>query len=184
MVMPVSTAVAGAESLVARACRSGRDVSDPRPLACGPAGFTLVELVAVLAVMALAIGLVAPAMEAGLRARAVWRETRQFASTLRYLRAEAVTGGEIQQLVIDPALSSYQTSAFDEPIRLSTEAAFISVQGGSRVGGESVRVLFFPNGGTSGLEAIVGASAEDGGARYRVTLDPLIGAVSIGDVRA
>jgi len=184
MVMPAGTAVAGAKSLVVRACRSGRDVAGPRRPVCGPAGFTLVELVAVLAIMALAMGLVVPAMEAGLRARAVWRETRQFASTLRYLRAEAVAGGEIQQLVIDPALSSYQTSAFDKPIRLSTEAAFIRVRGGSPVGGESVRVLFFPNGGTSGLEAIVGASAEEGGARYRVTLDPLIGAVSIGDVRA
>ena len=184
MVTPVSTAVAGAKNLVVRVCRSGRDVSGPRRLACGPGGFTLVELVAVLAVMALAMGIVVPAMEAGLRARAVWRETRRFASTLRYLRAEAVAGGDIQQLVINPALSSYQTSAFDGPVRLSSEAAFISVQGGSPVGGESVRVLFFPNGGTSGLEAIVGSSADEGGARYRVTLDPLIGAVSIGDARA
>jgi general secretion pathway protein H len=184
MVTPMNTGIAGVKSLVVRTYRSGRDVSGPPRLVCGLAGFTLIELVAVLAIMALAIGLVVPAMEAGLRTRTVWRETRQFASTLRYLRAEAVTGGEIQQLVIDPALSSYQTSAFDKPIRLSTEAAFISVQGGSPVGGDTVRVLFFPNGGTSGLEAIVGAREDEGGARYRVTLDPLIGAVSIGDARA
>jgi len=140
-------------------------------------------VIAALAVMAVAVGLVVPAIEGGFRSRAVWRATRQFASTLRHLRAEAVVSGEIQELVIDPVRSSYQAAALGGVVQLASDAAFVSVDGGSAFGGESVRVLFFPNGGTSGLEAVVGMREDRQGARYRVSLDPLIGSVSIGDVR-
>jgi type II secretory pathway pseudopilin PulG len=146
--------------------------------------FTLVELVMALAVMALATGLVVPALEGGLRSRQVWRASRQFAATLRHLRAEALTTGEIQQLVVSPEQNAYETAAFDKVVHLPSSATFISVQGGDLGGHRQVRVLFFPNGGTSGLEAVVGASGDPFGPRYGVTLDPLIGAVSVKDVQA
>jgi len=184
MVIRMRTAVAVTNGSALPSWRGGRGAPGAGRLASGPAGFTLVELVAALAVMGIAIGLVVPAIEGGMRTRAVWRATRQFASTLRYLRAEAVVTGEIQELVIDAEKGSYRTSAFERTVDLSSDAAFLSVHGGIPVGRELVRVLFFPNGGTSGVEAVVGASADPLGVRYLVTLDPLIGAVSMGDARA
>jgi prepilin-type N-terminal cleavage/methylation domain-containing protein len=147
-------------------------------------GFTLIELAASLAVMALAIGLVVPALDGGFRTREVWRTTRQFASTLRHLRSHAVASGEIHELVIDPEHNSYETTVFAESVHLSEDAVFVSVDGGSVAGGDLIRVLFFPNGGTSGLDTVVGTRDDPEGARYRVTLDPLIGTIAIGDARA
>jgi len=157
-----------------RSCVSGR----------GRGGFTLVELVISLAVMALALGLVVPAIDGGFRTREVWRSTRQFASTLRHMRSHAVVSGEIHELVIDPDNNTYEASVFPEPVHLSDDAVFISIDGGSLVGGAFIRVLFFPNGGTSGLDAVVGVRDDPHGVRYRVVLDPLIGTIAIGDAHA
>jgi general secretion pathway protein H len=155
-----------------------------RRLGDGVRGFTLIELAASLAVMALAIGLVVPALDAGFRTREVWRTTRQFASTLRHLRSHAVATGEIHELVVDPEHNSYEATVFPESVALSEDAVFVSIDGGSVAGGDLIRVLFFPNGGTSGLDVVVGTRDDPEGARYRVTLDPLIGTIAIGDARA
>jgi general secretion pathway protein H len=143
--------------------------------------FTLVELVAALVVMALATGLVVPAFEGGLRTRSVWRAARQFGGAIRHSRSRALVSGEIQVLIIDPMNGSYEGSALREPVSLDDDAEFVSVDGGSVVGGEIIRVLFYPNGGTSGLEVVVGMRDDPQGVRYLVTLDPLIGTVHLAD---
>lgn len=142
------------------------------------------ELVAALAVMALAIALVAPALEGGMRTREVWRATREFASTLRHLRSEAIVTGEIQELSIDLRDNSYKASTFDQTFELLSAAEFVRLDGGEQVGDDFVRVLFFPNGGTSGLEALVGTVDDPQGALYRVILDPLIGSIALEDGHA
>lgn len=175
------TAPGAARAPDSLAARRGSCLSGPQP---GTRGFTLIELVVSLSVMALALGIVVPAIDGGFRTREVWRSTRQFASTLRHMRSQAVVSGEIHELVIDPDNNTYEASVFPEPVHLSDDAVFISIDGGSLVGGEFIRVLFFPNGGTSGLDAVVGVRDDPHGVRYRVVLDPLIGTIAIGDAHA
>jgi len=131
--------------------------------------------------MAIATGIVAPAIQGGMRTREIWREARYFAATLRHLRREALVSGKIQELVIATDRQTYQASALEQRIDLPSSTAFLAVEGGYAIGGQIVRVLFFPNGGTTGVEVVVGARDDPGGARYRITLDPLIGTVAVAD---
>ncbi len=149
-----------------------------------PAGFTLIELIAALTVMAIATGIVAPALEGGFRTRQIWRDARGFAATLRHLRHEALVSGEIQELVISADRNVYQASGLGSRVELSASSAFIVVDGGDALGDQITRVLFFPNGGTSGVDAVVGAREDPLGARYRIRLDPLVGTVQVGDAHA
>lgn len=149
-----------------------------------PLGFTLVEVIAALAVMAVATSIVIPSIQGGMRTREVWREARYFAATLRHLRHEALVSGEIQELVIATDRNTYQASGFDGRVALASNAAFLAVDGGYSIGNQIVRVLFFPNGGTTGVNVVVGAREDPEGARYRIILDPLIGTVRVDDARA
>jgi prepilin-type N-terminal cleavage/methylation domain-containing protein len=148
-----------------------------------PLGFTLVEIVAALAVMAVATAIVVPSIQGGMQTREIWREARYFAATLRHLRHEALVSGEIQELVIATDRHAYQASGLEGSVALPETAAFLAVEGGHPIGAQIVRVLFFPNGGTTGVNVVVGAREDPEGARYRVTLDPLIGTVTVDDGR-
>ena len=146
-------------------------------------GFTLVEIVAALAVMAIAMGIVIPSLQGGMQTREVWREARYFAATLRHLRHEALVTGEIQELVIAPDRNTYQASGVGGSVAIPEAAAFLAVEGGYALGNQIVRVLFYPNGGTTGVNVVVGAREDPEGARYRIVLDPLIGTVRVDDAR-
>src|SRR5947207_10897101 len=65
-------------------------------------GFTLLELIVTLAVLALAVAVVTPAIgrgTEGLRARA---EVASFAATLRHAREQAITTQRTYRVVVDP----------------------------------------------------------------------------------
>jgi general secretion pathway protein H len=141
----------------------------------------MLELLLVLVLMAVGAALAAPAIEGGLQSRQLWRATRQLAATLRHLRGEALATGTMQEMVIDPRRSAYQASTWNGAVVLPEPARVVGVHGGDASGGELVRVFFFPNGGTTGLEVLVGTDARPDLARYRVTLDPLVGTVSVSD---
>jgi general secretion pathway protein H len=149
-----------------------------------PRAFSLLELTLVLVIMAVAAGLVAPAIDGGLRSRRVWLATRQFAATLRHLRGEAVATGTMREIVIDPRRNAYQATGWTEVVNLPAAASFAAVQGGLVSGDQLVRAFFFPNGGTTGLRVVLATSADPTRARFRITLDPLIGAVGVEDDRA
>lgn len=142
------------------------------------------ELIAALAVMALSVGIVVPAIQGGMRTREIWREARYFAGALRYLRREALATGQIQELVVSADRHAYQASTLGDGVELAESAAFLAVNGGHTLGGEIVRVLFYPNGGTSGIDVVVGAREDPLGVRYRIVLDPLLGTVTVGDASA
>ena len=89
-------------------CQRGKPVSD------SARGFTLLELIVTLAVLALAVAVVTPAIGRGtdgLRARA---EVAGFAATLRHAREQAITTQRPYRVVVDN-----DTSARDVPRSLA-----------------------------------------------------------------
>lgn len=72
-----------------------------------PAGFTLIELILVLALLALAAGLAAPHLSTFFRGRTLDNEARRLLALTRYGQSRAVSEGVPVALWIDSAAGSY-----------------------------------------------------------------------------
>ena len=144
-------------------------------------GFTLLEMMVVLVIVAIGSALVVPMVEGGYEAREVRRAARQIASTMHYCRGEAVALGQPQELVIDAIENSIHTTGWGRWAVLTDRAVIEDVRGGQALGDGVVQVLFFPNGSTSGAEVILAGRYDRTEHRLRVALDPLLGTVQVGD---
>jgi len=145
------------------------------------AGFTFLEILLVVGIIAVAATLVAPAIDSGMRAREVRSTVRAVAATMRTLQAEAVTTGNIQHLVIDAQANELRAIERDASIALGESTQITRVQGGEIDPSGVVRVNFYPNGSTSGVDVVVDDRESPGDVGFLISLDPLIGVVSIGD---
>ena len=137
----------------------------------GARGFTLLELLITLAVIALAVGLVLPTIGRStetVRARA---EIAGFSALLRHAHEQAITRRESHKVVVEPAARRLTVLAGDNevrrtrvfPERLTIEATSLS----------STVVRFEPEGTSSGGEFRL----TSGSTIYRVTVDPVTGRV-------
>ena len=75
-------------------------------------GFTLLEMMVVLVIIAFGSALVVPLVEGGYEGREVRRAARQIAATMHYCRGEAVALGQPQELVIDALENSIHTTGW------------------------------------------------------------------------
>ena len=148
----------------------------PRPTS----GFTLLEMMVVLVIVAIGSALVVPMVEGGYESREVRRAARQIAATMHYCRGEAVALGQPQELVIDAVENSIHTTGGRWAV-LTDRAVIEDVRGGQAFGDGVVQILFFPNGSTSGAEVIVAGRRDRSEHRLSVVLDPLLGTVHVGD---
>jgi general secretion pathway protein H len=138
------------------------------------AGFTLLELIVALAVLALAAAVVTPAVGRGadsLKARA---EVAGFAATLRHARERAITSQRSYRVAIDPeahkvVIEGLQASEDDKEVRetrtLSSRLVLEATRG--------TEVTFDARGMATGGHFKVTA----GGIVYHVTVDRLTGRV-------
>jgi general secretion pathway protein H len=140
-------------------------------------GFTLFELVVVLLVIAVASAVAAPAITSGWRAREVRGSTRELAGLMRGLRERAVRRGVEQELVLDPDGQTVRWTGGNETT-LRGDASITGVRGGWRDADGSVHVVFYPNGGTTGIAVLIGGAADDG-LKFAIEVDPLLGSVVV-----
>ena len=134
-------------------------------------GFTLLELIVTLLVVAVAVGLVAPAIGRStetVRARA---EVAGFAATLRRAREQAITKRQQHTVVVDP-VSRLQTvmTGEDEVQWTHALSARLTIEAATPDG---LTVRFEPQGTSSGGEFRV----TSGAVTYRVTVDAVTGRV-------
>ena len=128
-------------------------------------GFTLLEMLVVLAVLGLMVGLVVargPMRSAGLDARMA---ANQLAGTLRAARSEAIARDHSVTVAIDSAAGTVRVGA----------AAPRAM--GAALSGLARPLVFQPDGSSAGAAVTVAA----GRIRKRVTVDWLTGRVSIAD---
>lgn len=120
-----------------------------------------------------------PAVQSGWKAREIRQGTRRLASVMRGLRERAVRRGEEIDLVIDEDGQTI-TWADGEGTRLPSGAWVTGVRGGWRDQDGSVRVIFYPNGGATGVAFVVGGR-DDHGLRFAIEVDALLGTITIED---
>jgi len=141
----------------------------------GSAGFTLLELVVVLVILALAAGLLVPRLGGG-GAVSAKQQALATAGLLRAARADAVSGARETLVLVDLDRHRLQRQGaeagldYDPGIPVTAEAANAESRS-SRVLG----IRFFPNGGSTGGKVWVGADPH----RLLVSIDWLTGRVSV-----
>ena len=151
----------------------------PRDARTRHSGFSLFELIVVLMIVAITSGLAAPGIKSGWRAREVRTGTRSLAAVMRGLRERAVRRGVEQELVLEADGQTFSWSDGKDAV-LPGGATITAIRGGWRDQDGRVRVVFYPNGGSSGISLIVGQQDGDS-LRFGLRVDPMLGSVVIQD---
>jgi prepilin-type N-terminal cleavage/methylation domain-containing protein len=136
-------------------------------------GFTLLELIVALFVIALAVGLVAPVIGRSTDSLRGRSEIARFSAMLRYARDQAITTRRGHAFVVDPiANRATIVAAPDEVRRTRPLPAELKVEANPP---QALTVRFEPNGVSSGGDFWL----TTGGTRYQITVDPLTGRVRV-----
>ena len=143
----------------------------------GCAGFTLVELLVVLTIIALAMAAV-PAIVAGLPSIRLRTAADDMVVTLRELHQQAIRRGQTTELVLDPSARAYRMSTDATPQRLPeivSELAFATTAVVPSGGNTSIR--FFADGSATGGTVLL----KNGERRAAIKVDWLTGRVRRDD---
>jgi len=134
-------------------------------------GFTLLELIVTLVVLAVAVGLVAPTIGRStetLRARA---EVAGFSATFRHAREQAITTRQPYTVAVNPTNRLVIVTTGEDEVRWTrTLSSRVDIRAETP---GSLAVRFDPQGTSSGGEYRVSS----GKITYRVTVDPVTGRV-------
>jgi len=137
-------------------------------------GFTLVELIVVLFIIALVAAVALPAVGRGVDALQLRAEVATFATFLRYAREQAITRREAQEVTInaDAHLLTLRAAGAERARASRRFSPRISIRAESPTG---LSITFSPGGvSTGGSFRLVGPD----GRAYRVSVNPLTGRVS------
>ena len=140
-------------------------------------GFTFVELIVVMAILAVIAALVAPSFSRTIASARLRSAASDVRTSLARGRALAVAAARERTVAFD--LSKGEFGVDNEAVRLlpGTIRLGAVLPGEERKEEGNVRIRFFPDG--SGDEAEISVTAEDGGT-LRVTVDPLTGLSEAG----
>ena len=160
-------------------------------------GFTLLELVVVLAVVAVALALTPFALDRGLGSWRLQAATREVRTLMKFARNRAVADHRPLQVMLDRSRNLYwldraEASVLDEPpapgragvrlYALPRGVRFGDLTGGAgNPDGSRVGIRFSPRGSSSGggLEIL-----DARGRGYRITVDPMTARAQVDGVSA
>lgn len=157
--------------------REGTAITVTLPVGSNSNGFSLLELVLVLMLLALSSLIVLPNLEKKLEERAIRGSALSLAAVARDLRNRALDQGVPQRLVLNLAQNSYRDSQSRE-VHLPPEVKFAGITGGEILDSGMRQFLFFPNGSNYGGE--IGLSAGEHSASYSLRFEPLTGRIEVG----
>jgi prepilin-type N-terminal cleavage/methylation domain-containing protein len=142
---------------------------DQRAATLAAPGFTLLELVVTLMVLALALAVVGPTIGRTTDTIRTRAEVARFSALFRHAREQAITTQRPHELIVDPAAHRVTLRAGDEVRQTRSLPEHLTVQAEAA----ALTVRFEPHGTTSGGDFRVAS----GNTRYRVTVDALTGRV-------
>jgi general secretion pathway protein H len=143
----------------------------------GGAGFTLFEVLVVLAIVGLVTAVVAPVLFRGLAGTQARSVAYEVAAALRQARGEAVAQNTDVAVTFDLGRRAYaveRSRPRPVPDGVAIELYAASVEQIDAVTGG---IRFFPDGSATGGQVTIG----DGAARYAVDVDWLTGRVRVGE---
>lgn len=115
-----------------------------------PAGFTLVEIMVVMVIIALIMGLVATSMSRSISAAEARAASRELVASLRYTRARAIIDKAEQVFLVDTENRSYQAPGRDK-VELPEGVDLTITTATSELVSDAVSgICFFPDGGSTG----------------------------------
>lgn len=139
-------------------------------------GFTLIEMLVVLGIMALTLGLAMPMLAAGTTTTDAQSTADQIAAALRATRAAAMTQGRAADFTIDVARGVTRSGGRVERLATAGDTRLSLYTTDGAVGSASSGAIrFYPDGGSTGG----GVTVETGTRVYVVAVDWLAGAVSV-----
>ncbi len=138
-------------------------------------GFTLLELVVVLVLVAVATAVVLPSIDQGLKKRQAKQSVLALAAVARDLRRKAIDEGRLKRLTLEPRTNSYLASGGDIT-RLPDTVEIIGITGGEPVGDRLTQFVFFPNGSLLGGEIEL---SDRRGSAYVVRMEAMVGRVVV-----
>ena len=129
-------------------------------------GFTLLEIVLVMAIIALASVLAAAAMTGGFKGMQLKASAKEIASNLRYTRTQAIATGKPQRFVIEPAKHAWQAPNGHHgtiPDKLGIEFTGAREARANAARQDQGAIEFFPDGAATGgrIRLTAGKSAWD-----------------------
>ena len=136
-------------------------------------GFTLVELVVVVALIATAMALAATVFSAGLPGQQLRGAARELAAQLRYTRAQALVTGVPQSFQLDTRTREWQAPNHHQgrlPAKIDVVA---TVAKNEQPSAQVAAIRFFPDGAATGGRIVL----KRGTAAWRIDVDWLTGEV-------
>ena len=147
-----------------------------RRRAAGQLGFTLLELMVVIGMLALALAIVAPSLNRARLGLMVRSTAYELAAGLRAARAAAQAGNRVEVVTLDLARRRYWAEGVVGPRTFPASVAVeLAVPESERLGASGGRVRFFPDGSASGARVVL----NDGRQAASVLVDWLNGDVRI-----
>ncbi len=117
---------------------------------CGQQGFTLIELVAVIVLIGIAISVVSLSFSKSLSNAQVQAASRDLVAALRYTRGQAIVRGQQEALDLDIQSNTYQAPG-KAPVKLPKEMHMTLLTADSeQTSATSGRIRFFPDGASTG----------------------------------
>jgi general secretion pathway protein H len=143
----------------------------------GVAGYTLVELLVVLAVIALLVAVVPHAMSAGQSSAQLRKFAQSLSNDLREMRELALSSNRETDFVLDLEKRRYilLPTRFEKPFPRDLSVKFQSSRSG--VDGNIMDIRFYPDGTSSGGELVLSI----GSARRQVTASWLTGRIAVDE---
>lgn len=139
-------------------------------------GFTLVELLVVLAMIALLVTLARPMYSAAVPGAKLRAEVLELATNLRQSRHRAITSGQVIVVRFDTEASSYTIA--DAITQLSASTRLKSLLPAAGRGDEKVVQLeFHPDGSSTGASVTLAGST----AAFRLDVDWLTGRIRVAE---